>query len=110
MKNVIILLSIFLFFIVVGVGHAGDTNKPKANMGFIFYYDDNGKLVNVELGPGSKENCEEKARGDDVHAYLKKLIKEGYTIESAQDDFIKMSKNPDCWIYIGNIPICWCCK
>ena len=109
MKNVIILLSVFLFLFVAGVGHAGDTSKSKANGNFTFSFNDKGELVNIEPGMGL-QNCKKEAEGDvDVIKYFNKLLKDGYTVDAADDSVIILKKNPTCWIFIGGMKVCWCC-
>ena len=109
MKNVIILLSVFLFLFVAVVGHAGDTNTKRK---YYFVSDEQGEIVDVYYLEGdTSKKCKKEAKGAKgvMKIFNDKVKKEGYTIESITNDLIKLTKNPDCWIFIGNIPVCWCC-
>ena len=107
MKKLIILLSIFLFLFVAGVGHAGDTNKPKAVGDITVNYNTNGEIVSIK-SPGKK--CPIEAEGRDaVKKKMAEKLMEGYDIKAIGEDLFRLHKNPTCIIYLGNIPICICC-
>jgi len=110
MKNVIILLSVFLFLFVAGVGFAGDSKKPSANGDVIFNFDNKGKVVSVEIGEKNRCHKKEVSGRDEAIEELKKLLIEGYTIVNGFDDVVILSKNPTCYIYLGGVPICICCN
>lgn len=108
MKNVIILLSVFLFLFIAGVGHAGKSKSPQADADIIIYYDKMGEIVGIMPAPGKK--CKKEAEGrEEVYKKLIEKLKEGYEMEVLGNDLIRLHKNPSCIIYVGGWPICYCC-
>ena len=105
MKNVIILLSIFLFLFVAGVGNAGNGKIEDAD--YILFYDKNGKVKGAKLtDAGVKKKCK-LTQGKDVD--LKDIYQKHTKAEALAVDVIKFSGSPDCIIYIGGWPVCVCC-
>ena len=110
MKNVIILLSVFLFLFVAGVGFAGESKSSKKDTYFSFNYNELGELVSIQPAP-SLTGCEEVARGETaVNAEIAKRLKDGYRMTVPAPHVILLHKNPTCWIQLGNLWVCWCCN
>jgi len=110
MKNVIILLSVFLFLFVAGVGHAGKSKPTPADGDIIIYYNKMGEIVDIMPAPGKDKKCSKIEGKENVYKKLIELLNEGYEIEAIGKDLFKLYKNPSCIIYVGGWPICICCQ
>jgi hypothetical protein len=76
---------------------------------YVLVFDNNGNIIDAKLTEEGAEHCTIK-KGKEVTAeFLAERFSELTSYAAVDAGGIKLSSNPDCIIYIGNIPICICC-